>query len=169
MVVLIIVSATGPSRCSLIFPTKYRLKWILRHNSAMCAPRQHVESNITLRFLGGSSLGEIEWSPTLIDISDILLSSLRVIMIISSVLSSFDFKKLSFREVKSRGTQLCKQAGESWWRPSVVWINRVETQYMSYQSKELSTTRNISAFHWWPDRDMLYLSTCRYKHSLSVT
>ena len=44
---------------------------MLLHNLATCASRQHVESNITPKFLGGSSLGEIDWSPTLIDISDI--------------------------------------------------------------------------------------------------
>ena len=44
-------------------------------------------SNITLKFLGGSSLGETDWSPIFIDISDILLSSSRVVMIRSSVLS----------------------------------------------------------------------------------
>ena len=82
---LIIFSAVGPSRYFLIIPTEYRLKLILLHNLAMCESRQHVESNITPKFLGGSSLGEIDWSPTLIDISDILLSSSRVVMIRSSV------------------------------------------------------------------------------------
>ena len=66
----------------------------------MCASIQHVESNITPKFLGGSSLGEIDWSPTLIDISDILLSSSWVVMIRRSVLSSFNFKKLSFIHIR---------------------------------------------------------------------
>ena len=74
-------------------------------NLATCASRQHVESNITPKFLGGSSLGEIDWSPTLIDISDILLSSSRVVMIRSSVLSSFNFKKLSFIHIRMSATQ----------------------------------------------------------------
>ena len=103
--VIIIFSAVGPSRYFLIFPTEYRLKLILLHNLAMCASRQHVESNITPKFLGGSSLGEIDWSPTLIDISDILLSSSRVVMIRSSVLSSFNFKKLSFIQIRMSATQ----------------------------------------------------------------
>ena len=79
-VALIIFSAVGPSIYFLIFPTAYRLKLILLHNLAMCASRQHVESKITPKFLGGSLLGEIDWSPTLIDLSDILLSSSRVVM-----------------------------------------------------------------------------------------
>ena len=88
-----------------IFPTEYRLKLIPLHSSATCASSQHVESNITPKFLGGSSLGEIDWSPTLIDISDILLSSSRVVMIRSSVLLSFNFKKLSFIHISMSATQ----------------------------------------------------------------
>ena len=66
----------------------------------MCASKQHVESNITPKFLGGSALVEIDWSPNLSDISDILLSSSCVVMIRSSILSSFNFKKLSFSHIR---------------------------------------------------------------------
>ena len=95
-VALIIFSAVGPSIYFLTFLTEYRFKLILIHNLAMRASRQHVASNITLKFVGGSTLGEIDGSPTLIDISDILMSYLRVVMIKSSVLSSFNSQKVSF-------------------------------------------------------------------------
>ena len=45
-------------------------------------------------------IGEIEWSPTLIDISDILLNSSRFVMIWNSILSSFNFKKLTFMHIR---------------------------------------------------------------------
>ena len=96
-VALIIFSDVGLSRYLLIFPSEYRLKFILLHN---LAPRQHVESNITPTCLGGLSLGEIVRSPTLIDISDILLSSSLVVMIRISVLSSFNFNKLWFIHIR---------------------------------------------------------------------
>ena len=78
---------------------------MLLHNLAMCASREHVESNITPKFLGGSSPGGIEWSPTLIDISDILLSSSRLLMSRISFLSSFNFRKLSFMHIRMSATQ----------------------------------------------------------------
>ena len=60
VVALILFSAVGPSSYFRIFPTEYRLKLILLHNLAMCASRQHGESNITPEFRGGSSIGEID-------------------------------------------------------------------------------------------------------------
>ena len=128
---LIIFSAVGPSRYFLIFPTEYRLKLMLLHNLATCASRQHVELNITPKFLGGSSLGKIDWSPTLIDISDILLSSSRLVMIRSSILSSFNFTKLSFIHIRMSPTQASirdiasnldvTSGGLSWVSPAYRW------------------------------------------------
>ena len=54
--------------------------------------------------LGGSSL-EDRWSPTLIDICDILLTYPCVVMIRISVLLSFDFKKLPFIHTRVSATQ----------------------------------------------------------------
>ena len=45
---------------------EYRLKLIDLHTLETWSLRLHVESKITPRFLGGSSLGLISWSPTLI-------------------------------------------------------------------------------------------------------
>ena len=46
-----------------------------------------------------------DWSPTLIDVSDILLSSSRVIIIRSSVFSSFNLKKVSLIHIPIFATQ----------------------------------------------------------------
>ena len=49
---LTILSAVGLSIYFLIFLIENILKLVLLHNLAMCASRQHVESNVTARFLG---------------------------------------------------------------------------------------------------------------------
>ena len=56
--------------------------------------RLHVESNKTLRFLGGSLLGVMRESPMFMPICWFWLVLLWVVITISSVLSSFSFKRL---------------------------------------------------------------------------
>ena len=98
----------GILRYFLIFRTEYRLKLILLRNLT-CASRQRLESYTTLSFLVDHHLErstgrlindrEIDWSKNLIGISDILLNSPCVVMIKSSILSSFNFKKVSFSHI----------------------------------------------------------------------
>ena len=82
-----------------------QIEMTLLHNLAMCASRRHAELNITPKFLCGSLIGEIDLSPILIEISDILLSSSRVVMVRSSVWPSFNFKKLSFIHIRMSAKQ----------------------------------------------------------------
>ena len=56
--------------------------------------RLHVESNKTPRFLGGSLLGVMRESPMFMPICWFWLVLLWVVITISSVLSSFSFKRL---------------------------------------------------------------------------
>ena len=56
--------------------------------------RLHVESNKTPRFLGGSLLGVMRESPVFVTIFWFWLVLLWVVITISSVLSSFSFKRL---------------------------------------------------------------------------
>ena len=71
---------------------EYRLKLIDLHTLETWSLRLHVESKITPRFLGGSSLGLISWSPTLMEICKDWLVLGRDVITNSSVLSSFSLE-----------------------------------------------------------------------------
>ena len=99
----IIFSVFGSLRSFLIFRTEYIYIYIKIDISAQLsnmASRQYVESKITPWFVGGSLFGQIEWSPSLIDISRLSFNFSSVVMIKSSVLSSFNLKKLFFIHIR---------------------------------------------------------------------
>ena len=89
-------SAVGRSGYFRILPIKYRLKFIDINPFATWSLRLHVESKITIRFLGCSSLGLIYGSPILIEICKGWLVLGRDVITNSSVSSSLSFNEFNF-------------------------------------------------------------------------
>ena len=104
MVALTNFSTVGRSRYFRILPIKYRLKFIDLHTLATWSRRLHVESKITPRFLGGSSLGLMYWLPTLIDISKDWLLLGRDVITNNYVLSSLSFSRFNFIHARISST-----------------------------------------------------------------
>ena len=74
---------------------EYKLQCMLLQILDTWSLRLHVESNKTPRFLGGSLLGVMTESPMFMPICWFWLVLLWVVVMISSVLSSFNFKRSS--------------------------------------------------------------------------
>ena len=102
-------STVGRSRYFRILPMEYKLKLIDLHTLEMWSFRLHVESKITPRFLGGSSLGLISWSPTLMEICKDWLVLGRDVITNSSVLSSFSFNKFNFIHARISSTHFSRR------------------------------------------------------------